>query len=151
MKKILVIALASAVCGLAWLTRRHEMPRTELNAFRASHSLRELQTAERSFAAANPNVGYTCDLSQLARAGLVDRVIAQGQKAGYRFSLSNCTLDASGKVTSFRANAAPESLGLGALSFCSDEHDVIWYTKSSSTADCFESRLKWDKPDIIAP
>jgi hypothetical protein len=142
----LVIIAAAAICGLGWLALvPNEASRIELNQFRAARSLKELQAAEQEFAAANLRLGFTCDLSQLADAGLVDRVLAGGQKAGYRFSLASCTADSKGTVVSFHATAMPQSPQLGGVSFCTDERGATWYTKSSSTANCLESKLTWNK------
>jgi hypothetical protein len=146
-----VIVAVATIGGLGWLALvPNEASRIELNQFRAARSLKELQAAEQGFAAANLRLGFTCDLSQLADAGLVDRVLAGGQKAGYRFSLARCTTDSKGTVVSFRATAIPQNPQLGSVSFCTDQGGATWYTNSSSTANCFESRLKWDRFDPLS-
>ena len=91
-----------------------------------------------------------CDLSRLSEMGLIDRVLATGQEAGYRFSLTSCTTDAAGTVVGYRANAVPMNSQLGSLLLCSDESQTIWYTKLIESTSCFERKYTWTKRDYLA-
>src|SRR5678810_999602 len=65
-------------------------PRIPMNHMRTAHSVVQLIAAERQYAARFPAVGFTCDLRQLAQSGMVDEVLASGEKAGYQYELHGC-------------------------------------------------------------
>ena len=94
-------------------------------------------------------MGFTCDLSRLSETGLIDRLLAGGQKSGYSFLLTGCVNNDAGAVVRYRINAAPLNSTLGSLSFCSDESDTIWYSKSLGEESCFERKLIWTKRDYL--
>jgi hypothetical protein len=75
-----VIAILVAVAGLMPLTQA----RIPYNHVRAAHWTRQLIGAEHHYAGSFPLVGFTCDLRRLAEAGLIDEVLASGDKSGYR-------------------------------------------------------------------
>lgn len=151
LKGLAVVVAALLIGSSASLTLfPPKASRIELNQFRAVHSLRELQTAERAFAARNPRLGFTCDLSQLSDAALIDSILAGGDKAGYHFWVTDCATDANGAVIGYHANASPKNSTLGTFSFCSDEQGLLWYTKSTSISDCFNRKLAWERPDPLA-
>ena len=78
-------------------------PRIPMNHMRAAHSSVQLIAAERQYAERFPAIGFTCDLRQLAQAGLIDTVLASGDKAGYHYELQGCNTTATASVFSFTA------------------------------------------------
>ena len=72
------------------------------------------------------------------RAGLIDSVLAAGEKAGYRFTLTPGLPDEEGKITSYTLSAQPITYKLtGCRSFFNDETGVIRATDEdrAATAD----------------
>ncbi len=132
MKGVAVVVAALLIWGSAWLALFPPVAsRIELNQFRAVHSLRELHTAEGAFAARNVRLGFTCDLSQLSDAVLIDGVLAGGDKAGYRFWLTDCATDANGAVISYQPmplqrtqNSAPSLFVLMSMDCCGTRNQL---------------------------
>ena len=89
-------------------------------------SIRILNTAEISYAASHAT-GYTCSLSDLQSAGLIDALLANGSKHGYVFALQNCAADTPGGATSrYQVIAYPvRPQQTGSRSFCSTESGVV--------------------------
>ena len=113
-------------------------------------SVRSLSTAETAYAATYPAIGYTCELSELGPpasgnpvsslgAGIIDAVLASGEKQGYLLSLSNCT---GTPRSTYSSAAAPKTPGAsGIRSFCSDASGVIWYAGDGTAATCRSAGL----------
>src|SRR5205807_111127 len=59
--------------------------RMAANEASAAASVRVLVVAEVAYAGSHPEAGYTCALSDLSSAGLIDTRLASGQKSGYTF------------------------------------------------------------------
>lgn len=94
--------------------------RTAANEASAVASVRTISVAAISYQMENKV--YPSDLPQFGQAGLVDSVLANGQKSGYRF-----TYTSSGDH--FFVVATPMSVGsTGTRNFCSSEEGVIRYT-----------------------
>jgi hypothetical protein len=64
--------------------------RMAANEASAVSSTRILVAAEAGYAASHPEAGYTCTLSKLADAGLIDAQLASGRRHGYFFELEGC-------------------------------------------------------------
>lgn len=118
--------------------------RRAANESSAASTVRTLTSAEITYSATYPDVGYTCTLADLGpysgvptstAAGLIDSVLASGQKAGYTFSLDNCT--GTPKVT-FLVTGNPLPSG-GIRKFCSDQSGVIRYDPGDG--DCTADSL----------
>jgi type IV pilus assembly protein PilA len=103
-------------------------------------SIRTLGTAEKAYAAEHQSEGFTCNLSDLNSAGLIDSSLLSGQKNGYAFTLQNCTADAAGKpVSKVQVIAVPLSLHTtGTRAFCTDETGAIRSDSSGSVQDCLD-------------
>jgi hypothetical protein len=87
-------------------------PRIPMNHMRAANSSVQLIAAERQYTTRFPATGFTCDLGQLAQAGLVDTVLASGDKAGYHYELHGCNTTGTASVFSFTAvPIAPDRTG----------------------------------------
>ena len=101
------------------------------SAANAMAGLRMLATAEITYAASYPQVGYTCTLTDLGgsmsgkspeehAAQLVNPALAAGRRNGYRFELSGCA-----GTTSFRALATPVQKTPGHFNYCVDQTGVV--------------------------
>ena len=70
-------------------------------------------------------------------AGLIDSVLAGGQKSGYRFTLSNCS---GNPVESYQVTADPVAFGQsGQRIFCSGQEGIIRFSSTGSVEDCLSS------------
>src|SRR6476620_1617710 len=98
-------------------------PRIPMNHRRAAYSSLQLIAAERQYAERFPAAGFTCDLHQLWQAGIVDKRLASGQRAGYRFELHGCeTISAA----VFSLTAVPIAQGkTGEFVFCANQQGVL--------------------------
>jgi hypothetical protein len=120
------------------------MPMQPGNESTAIAGVRTILTAETTYAASYPTVGYTCSLSNMGGMGgtersqrqamLIDPRLQSGKKNGYVFKLEGCD---GNPATKFRLVAAPAAMSTGLRTFCSDESAVL---RSASDADsCFSS------------
>jgi hypothetical protein len=109
----------------------------------ALSGLRTQATAEVSYAADFPELGFTCTLSDLGGSGdvessshaasLINKALASGSMAGYSFALT----DGSGSPGDhFRAVAAPVNPERGLRAFCSDESALIRFSDDGQAATC---------------
>ena len=106
-------------------------------------AVRQILTAETTYAASYPEVGYTCILSDLDGFGaatanehqamLISSGLASGKHQGYIFSLSGCT---GTPATSFRLTAAPVGNSYGRRAFCSDQSGAIRSSADGGAATC---------------
>jgi hypothetical protein len=121
-------------------------PRIPMNHMRATNSSVQLIAAERQYARNFPATGFTCDLRQLAQSGLVDKVLASGDKAGYHYELHGCKTTAT--ASAFFFTATPISPGkTGKFAFCGSQEGVLWCARGGSTDDCFRVRATWTRSD----
>jgi len=109
--------------------------RIAANEASAVGSVRTYNTAEITYAATYPNLGFTCTATDLgpANANLIDSVLTAGTKSGYTIALSNCGTTA--PLVAFFVNADPVSAGqTGIRHFCSDQSGVIRYNATAACA-----------------
>lgn len=109
----------------------------------ALRHIRMLSTAEVSYAAAYPGVGFTCSLSDLAgsdaghpgprAAMLIDDEAAGATVDGYVYVLSDCT---GNPVSHFRVVGVPENPDSATRAFCSDESGQIQFADDGRAASC---------------
>jgi hypothetical protein len=119
-------------------------PRIPMNHMRAANSSIQLIAAERQYGTKFPATGFTCDLRQLSQAGLVDTVLASGDKAGYHFELHGC--NTAGRVSVFSFTAVPITQDrTGKFAFCANQEGVLWYAGGGSTDECFRARARWTR------
>jgi hypothetical protein len=112
--------------------------RMAANESSAIGSIRTIHTAEASYSAAHPDVGFTCTFSDLS--SLIDSNLASGQKRGYVFQLSGCTTGEGGTIVKYQVVAYPVTANTtGVRAFCSDESNVIKVDASGSTQGCLEN------------
>ena len=112
--------------------------RIAANESSAAGSVRTLITAEVSYNQMNAATGFTCNLSDLSSAGLIDQLLASGEKFGYRFDVQNCARETEGgPVTKFQITASPRSHNQsGVRAFCADEGGVIRMDSRGSAENC---------------
>jgi hypothetical protein len=109
-------------------------------------ALRKILTAETTYAASYPAVGYTCTLTDLDGFGaaeanehqamLISSGLASGKHLGYIFALSGC---AGTPATSFRLTAAPIGDSYGRRAFCSDQSGAVRSSADGSPATCLST------------
>lgn len=101
-------------------------------------SVRTLITAEVSYAHLNTATGYTCNLSDLTSAGLIDQSLGSGEKFGYRFELQNCAAEVEGgPVAKLQITASPLKYNAsGVRAFCADESNVVRMDSRGSAQNC---------------
>ncbi|MGH9670491.1 MAG: DUF4190 domain-containing protein [Terriglobales bacterium] len=118
--------------------------RIAANEASAVGSIRTINTAEVTYAASYPQVGFSSSLEVLGggvpcnvsstTACLIDQVLASGQKSGYRFTYEVQDANGDQVMDAYFVQAVPISPGQsGVRSFCSDESGVICY---STTETC---------------
>ncbi len=143
---LIVVAIILIIAAIAL----PNMLRARISANEASAvaSLRTISTAETTYASTFPTIGYTCTLSELgppasgspissSAAGILDEVLASGQKAGYQFGLQGCSGTPKANYTS---TAAPLNVGgTGVRAFCSSTPGVILYSGDGQIATCLSS------------
>jgi hypothetical protein len=123
--------------------------RMAANESSALASVRTLLAAEVTFAAAHPDAGFTCRLSDLAGAEMIDEKLASGQKNGYGFELLDCSASAaSGANDKYRVNAYPLTpYRTGTRSFCAAESAEIKADPTGSREHCMMNgkNLQWSR------
>lgn len=139
MVPVFLIVAAIAIPGLL-----HS--RIVVNESSAVGSIRTIYVAEVTYATSYPAVGYTCSLMDLGgtgrppsekSAGLIDSVLASGQKIGYRFTLRNCS---GNPAESYQVTAEPIQRGqTGQRTFCSDQKGVISFSSTGTVEECLSS------------
>jgi len=115
-------------------------------------SLRMLNQMEGEYASNYPSHGFSCSLTALSgkpdsgpptpeAAQLIPDDLATGTKAGYTFTISNCTkstINNQDQFNTYQINAVPNSVGhSGDRGFCTDENAVIRFDPKGGT-NCTE-------------
>jgi competence protein ComGC len=100
--------------------------RIAANEASAVSSIRILNSAEVSYATSHVT-GYTCSLTDLQTAGLLDSPLASGTRNGYVFVLQNCAANTpGGAISRYQVIAYPSKpQQSGSRSFCSTESGAI--------------------------
>jgi len=112
----------------------------------AEGSVRTINTAEVTYAAAYPEHGFTCFLSDLGgmaggepnerQAMIIDPRLASGRKSGYILRLSGCDGTPASK---YSLTAAPADPASGTRAFCSDESGVVRFSPDGDAAACLST------------
>ena len=115
--------------------------RMAANESSAIGSVRILNAAEVTYAAAHPEQGYTCSLSDLADAASIKGPLATGQNNGYSFELSGCAPGTEGGANAkYQVVAYPlRPNQTGVRAFCSDESAAIKFDSGGSARGCMEN------------
>ncbi|HEV2468750.1 MAG TPA: hypothetical protein VGS78_06120 [Candidatus Sulfotelmatobacter sp.] len=128
-------------------TPRTEAPSPALGSdAMALGAMRSILTAEVTYAASYPNVGFTCTLSDLDGFGggqpnehqamLISSSLASGKRYGFMFTLSGCS---GNPTTAFHLTAAPSGNAFGRKMFCADQSAAIKSSDSGNPAACLAS------------
>ncbi len=146
---LIVIAIILVIAAIAIPNLMHS--RMAANESSAAGCIRSLATAQVAYQSTYPSVGFACSLSALGpassssvavsstAAGLIDGVLASGQKAGYTYALANCT---GTPAYTYQSTAAPMQVGSsGQRAFCSDQSGIIKYATDGSAATCTAGTL----------
>jgi type IV pilus assembly protein PilA len=113
--------------------------RIAANEASAAGGVRTLNVAEVSYAQSHAASGFTCSLTDLHDAGLIDEKLTSATRYGYRFRIDGCGGRTGGPVTQYQISAFPVKFNQsGVRQFCSDESGVIKSSKNSRQ-DCMES------------
>jgi type IV pilus assembly protein PilA len=131
---IMLILMALAVPQLLKLKKQG-------NELSATQTMGAIGKAELSYNSAYPQSGFACTLAALGgdpksgaptaqAAQLLDPQLAStGQKAGYTFSITNCTkvtVNNQDTYTSYEIIGTPQAIGkTGDAGFCSDENNIV--------------------------
>jgi hypothetical protein len=112
-------------------------------------AMRTILTAETTYAATYPRVGYTCTLSDLDGFGsgepnehqamLINSGLASGKRYGFVFMLSGCS---GAPATSFHLSAAPNANTFGRKAFCTDQSGTIRESLDGNPAGCFGATVQ---------
>jgi type II secretory pathway pseudopilin PulG len=107
--------------------------RMAANEASAVDSIRAINTAEVTYAATYPHLGFAL-LPALGGAGgsstgagLIDAALASGVKSGYQFSVTTGGATGSGPATTYMVNADPRDAQTGQRHFFSDQSGVLRY------------------------
>jgi type IV pilus assembly protein PilA len=122
--------------------------RMAANESSAVGSVRTLNTAEVTYAASCPDVGFSAALTDLygggpcpGGQGIIDDVLSTGTKSGYSFAYA--TVATNGLNTTYTVAATPLSTGTtGQRGFFSDQTGVIRYTLDGSAPTNAASALQ---------
>ena len=122
--------------------------RKQGNETSAIQSVRTIGQAQLQYNSQFPANGFSCSLATLGgdpksgaptaqAAQLLAPDLATGQKAGYTFSITNCTkvtVNNQDMYTSYEITAVPQSVGkTGDRGFCSGENNTIRYDPTGGT------------------
>jgi len=109
-------------------------------------AMRMILTAEVTYAATYPTVGFTCTLSDLDGFGggqpnehqamLINSGLASGKRYGFVFTLSGC---GGAPASAFRLTAVPNANTFGRKAFCADQSAVIRSSANGNAAACLAS------------
>ena len=125
----------------------------QTNETSAVQSMRAIGSAEVQYNQAYPQQGYSCTLAALGgvpgsgapsatAAQVLDPGLALGSKAGYLFSVTNCTkvqVNNQDMITGYQVNAVPASVGKsGDRGYCMDENSLIKFDPAGGT-NCTQS------------
>ena len=101
-------------------------------------AVKNVVAAEKTFKASNPQVGYTCSLSDLgssgaAQAQVTDAAWGGDAKGKYRYSLSGCRGEV---ISTFKVVAVPLNSREGLRAFCADESGEVRFADDGHGSTC---------------
>jgi type IV pilus assembly protein PilA len=142
---VILILMVMAIPAMQSVIRRG-------NETSAIGSLRFLNEMEGTYASDYPQHGFACSLPAMGgkvgsaapgpeAAQLIPEDLASGNKAGYTFTITNCTkttINNTDQYNSYQINAVPNTVGKsGNRGFCTDENAQIRYDPKGGT-NCTE-------------
>ena len=112
-------------------------------------AMKTILTAETTYAATYPRVGYTCTLSDLDGFGsgepnehqamLINSGLASGKRYGFVFTLSGCN---GAPASSFRLSAVPGANTFGRKAFCADQSGTVRASLDGNVDRCFANGMQ---------
>lgn len=144
---VVAIILIIAAIAIPALTRA----RVAANESSAVGSMRSINTAEISYNAAYPTVGFSVSLSQLgspaagctpssANGCFLDSILTTGMKSGYTFATAAGTGGTATPQSNYSVVATPQYPSYtGARYFCSFEDAVVRYSTVALSNPCTAS------------
>jgi len=112
-------------------------------------AMKTILTAETTYAATYPRVGYTCTLSDLDGFGsgepnehqamLINSGLASGKRYGFVFTLAGCS---GAPATSFHLSAAPGANTFGRKAFCADQSGAVRELPDGNPSGCFGATVQ---------
>ncbi|HLH05769.1 MAG TPA: hypothetical protein VKW78_00880 [Terriglobales bacterium] len=102
---------------------------------KAMSAVKSIIAAENSFKSANPQVGYTCNMSDLgdaapAQAQVTDTAFGGDVRGGYHYSLYGC------RSNGFKVVAVPANVREHLRAFCSDESGMLRFAEDGHGSTC---------------
>lgn len=145
-----VIVLAADLAAIVMLVFSSSplMRHTMANSASAVGCMRTINTSEVTYASTYPEVGFA-HLAALggvggstSGAGLIDEVLAGGEKSGYRFAIKLGPPDAKGVITTYAVTARPVEHACDQRSFFSDQTGIIRQTSQDRAATAQDPPLQ---------
>ena len=107
----------------------------------ARADLKNITSAELSYATSFPEKGFTCNFADLTggASSFLDKSLAGGSQAGYTFTFSGCT-SKGGAVNYYQVVAQPQVVGkTGRASFCTDVNGSVTSDPTGGT-NCLQAQ-----------
>jgi len=102
-------------------------------------SVRTLVAAEKKYAEAHPEVGYTCSMSALPDDEFKTiEQLRNGTRDEYAFQIGGCQV-ANGARSNAKYQLTARPLLKGMPAYCSDQSGIAKYDESGSVQKCLES------------
>ena len=137
----LLIVISIVVILMLVLIPQLTSARIAGNETAARADLRNITSAELSYATSFPEKGFTCNFSDLTggASSFLDKGLAGGAQAGYTFTFSGCTTKG-GAVNYYQLVAQPQVVGkTGRASFCTDVNGSITSDPTGGT-NCLQAQ-----------
>jgi hypothetical protein len=93
---------------------------------------------ESKFANEHPDVGYTCDVSQLEQTRL-SGMISNSRTNGYVLAISGCSA-MSDKQPNRKYQVTTRPLHENIPAFCTDQSGIIMFDKGGSPRECLQHK-----------
>ncbi len=137
----LLIVISIVVILMLVLIPQLTSARIAGNETAARADLRNITSAELSYATSFPEKGFTCNFADLTggASSFLDKSLAGGSQAGYTFTFSGCT-SKGGAVNYYQVVAQPQVVGkTGRASFCTDVNGSVTSDPTGGT-NCLQAQ-----------
>ena len=137
----LLIVISIVVILMLVLIPQLTSARIAGNETAARADLKNITSAELSYATSFPEKGFTCNFADLTGgpSAFLDKSLAGGSQAGYTFTFSGCT-SKGGAVNYYQVVAQPQVVGkTGRASFCTDVNGSVTSDPTGGT-NCLQAQ-----------
>ena len=137
----LLIVISIVVILMLVLIPQLTSARIAGNETAARADLKNITSAELSYATSFPEKGFTCNFADLTSgtSSFLDKSLASGSQAGYTFTFSGCT-SKGGAVNYYQVVAQPQVVGkTGRASFCTDVNGSVTSDPTGGT-NCLQAQ-----------